>query len=158
MKVALLTIVLATGSIASGQSNAGDPSRPDLFGKSPSARMSPERGFPALRVQPDFIPQWKIYLPPPRPANRLGDLSIDPRILIHPAQRNLGSQPPGVAVAQNQFPGLTLLPIDGQRPSPALKPIPITWPNLKTEPIPTACPQCGLVPVNASSPPSSAQK
>jgi hypothetical protein len=159
MKVALLVIVLAAGSgAASGQSNAGSAWRPETFGKFPSPGTSPGGDFGKFCPRPNSltaVPQVIIELPPPRLVNRLGDMSIDPELVVHPPPRNLGAQPPAIAVAQNQFPGLALLPIDGQTPKPAVKPIPITWPNLKMEPIPTGCPQCSFAPANVGSPTSS---
>jgi len=62
-----------------------------------------------------------------------GNAQIDPKIIVHPAQSRIGDQPPGTQIAQNQFPGLELLPIEW--PQLKIKPIPTVWPKLKLEPI-----------------------
>jgi hypothetical protein len=55
----------------------------------------------------------------------------------------IDGQAPGTLVAQNLYPGLQLLPIDGAKAK--LEPIPILWPKMKVENIPTAWPDCKMV-------------
>jgi hypothetical protein len=155
MKRALMIVLLAAGSAAWGQSSRGDLGGLGSSGGPAPFGASPDMNLSALLGQPNSLgsaPQPVFDLTRRAKVNPLGNLSIDPRIAIHPSANQLGVQPPGVAIAQKQFPGLTLLPIDGPTPKPSTEPIPITWPNLKTAPIPTGCPVCRETPVHAASP------
>jgi hypothetical protein len=67
---------------------------------------------------------------------------------VHPPQSSVAVQTPGTQIAQNLYPGLTLMPIDqwkgnGQQ-------IPITWPNLKVQNIPTSWPKFEIKSVQSS--------
>ena len=135
MKCAFLGLVLATGSAAFAQSAAPAVPDRDQLGENRAPVFSGQDLLSSpLLVHPEQF--WILGEYPPARANRLGDPSIDPKILLHPTARNLGTMAPGILIAQNQFPGLTLLPIDGAKP---VVPIPGTFPNLKIKPIPIDC-------------------
>lgn len=86
------------------------------------------------------------------PASRLGDAKIDPGIVVHPRKSNLGVQPQGTMVAQNEYPGLQFLPIDVA--TAELEPIPIAWANLKLQSIPIEWPKAKALPVLSPTPAS----
>jgi hypothetical protein len=81
----------------------------------------------------EYAPVDGDFTPPPAPRVRLGDAQIDPKIIVHPSQSRFWDQPPATQLAQNQFPGLKLLPIEW--PQLKIKPIPTVWSNLKMKPI-----------------------
>jgi len=86
---------------------------------------------------------------------QLDDARIDPKIIAHPSQPKLepGAQRPGTTVANNEFPGLQLLPIK----SSAGKTIPTQWPHFKLQEIPTQWPLFTLSPVTVGAQPALAQ-
>jgi len=59
-------------------------------------------------------------------------------------------------MAQNLYPGLEFLPIDGTKTG--LQSIPITWPEFKIEQIPTAFPKCRITPADAGTSAATAKK
>jgi hypothetical protein len=105
-------------------------------------KMTP--GWPATM----HTPEWIVIRPAPTTLKPFGDAKIDPMIIVHPSRTRIGDQPPGTQIAQNQFPGLKLLPIEW--PQLKIKPIPTVWPNLKMEPIATTCAKCTMVSVGTS--------
>jgi hypothetical protein len=132
MKFVLLGIVLlAAGTLAAAQSVSPAPSARGLFGENPSPGFSGKDLLKMPPLAPDR--QFGILASQPAPlrANRLGDLSIDPGIRLRPTPKSLGTETPGILIAQNKFPGLTLLPVDAR-----IEPIPTTFPLLKFGPIP----------------------
>jgi hypothetical protein len=153
MRITVLTLFLFAGSTAFGQLGSAGPLNPNPSGNLPSPWTAQSRDFGKL--PPGWpttlnMPQWKVVLPAPTKTKLFGDAQIDPKIVVHPAQSRLGDQQPGTQIAQNQFPGLELLPI--QWPNAKIKPIPTAWPNLKMEPLPTMCGLCTMVPVCTSAP------
>ena len=137
MKCALLGVILAGGTLASAQSGAPAVATPrGLFAENHPPLLSGKD----LLTSPLLLYQERSGMfgfPPPARENRLGDASIDPQILLRPTGRSLGTPAPGMQIAQNQFPGLTLLPIDTPQPSAA--PLATVFPNLRIELIPTDC-------------------
>jgi hypothetical protein len=75
-------------------------------------------------------------------ARRLDDAQIDPKMIVHPPQSSIGVQPPGTAVAQNEYPHLQLRPIESA--NSILQAIPTRWPRFQLEKIPTQWPSFGL--------------
>jgi hypothetical protein len=145
LRLCIFALLLCAGPVAFGQSA---PSNPDQFGKFPSPWNAPGRDFNTLPQQWSSLrtmPFGKMHLPPTKATAPLGDAAIDPKIVVHPAERNLGTQPPGTLVAQNLYPGLRLLPIgDGKPGAPPqgsawpelrIEKISIVWPELKREPV-----------------------
>jgi len=156
MRCGLLILCLSGGTLGLGQ--AGPAASLTPFGQAPSPWTAQSRDFgklPEWRWDPSLssLRPQTVLLPPPKTATvPLGDASIDPRILRHPAANDLGTQPPGTQVAQNLFPGLKFQPIDGpqcpQQPGAAqAEPLPTTWPKLKVQRIPTDWPRLKMEPV-----------
>lgn len=155
MRIAILALSLLAGATAFGQSSPVGPLNPNPPG-------SPQSPWAALGRDLGKRPpqQWEglgalhsstVLLPPPKQVVvPLGDAQIDPKMVLHPSQRNLDSQPPGTLVAQNLYPGLTLMPIDGPQCAPSSGPRSTTWPELKIEKIPTVWPQFNLKPIGGS--------
>jgi hypothetical protein len=140
MRGVFLAVIFATGSIAFAQSSSQAPVFPGFPGEHSRSGYTGQDVYhspfplnPLLGVRPGPMN------PPPWGALLRNDSPIDPGILLHPQAKDLGAQPPGTLVAQNQFPGLTLLPIDGK--VAVIAPISTTWPQLRLEPIPTICSQ-----------------
>jgi hypothetical protein len=124
MRFPFFVLMLGT-QLAFGQAS---PS-PDPLSQLTSPWTTQPRDFSKLPPQWGTLrgmPYARIYRPVPKPAIPLGDARIDPQILVHPPQSGIVSQPPGTAIAQNQFPGLQYLPIE--------------WPQAKIKPIPTRLP------------------
>ena len=153
MRVAILALFLFAGSTAFAQSGPFGPLNSDPPGSLPSPWTAQRRDFGKL--PPGWpatmhTPEWIVIRPAPTTLKPFGDAEIDPKIIVHSSQSRIGDQPPGTQIAQNQFPGLELLPIEW--PQLKIKPIPTVWPNLKMEPISTMCAECRMVPVRAGAP------
>jgi hypothetical protein len=153
MRIVILALFFFAGSTAFGQSGPVWPLSPNPPGSLPSPWTAQGRDFGKL--PPGWpatlnTPQWRVIRPAPTTLKPLGDAQIDPKIIVHPAQSRIGDQSPETQIAQNQFPGLELLPIEW--PQLKIKPIPTVWPNLKMEPISTMCAECRMVPVRAGAP------
>lgn len=90
----------------------------------------------------------KIVLPPAQLTQREGGFKLDPKIVVHPPQSNLGEQLPGTLVAQNLYPGLVLLPVEESKAKGG--PIPTTWPNAKIEAIPIVWPKAEILQIESA--------
>ncbi len=153
MRIVIRALFFFAGATAFGQSGPFGPLNPNPSGNLPSPWTAQGRDFGKL--PPGWpatmnMTEWTAILPAPTTLKPFGDAQIDPKIVAHPAQSRLGDQPPGTQIAQNQFPGLELLPI--QWPNARIKPIPTVWPNLKMESIPTMCGLCTMAPVGTGAP------
>jgi hypothetical protein len=82
-------------------------------------------------------------------TTRPKDAQIDPKIIVHPPASSIGVQPPGMAVAQNEYPGLRMLPIESA--GPHIEAIPTQWPPNRLENIPTQWPMAEIVAAHNSS-------
>jgi hypothetical protein len=136
MRIVVLTLFFLAGETAFGQSGPVGPLNPNPPGGLPSPWTAQGRDFGKL--PPGWTatlntPPWTVIRPAPTTLKPPGNAQIDPKIIVHPAQSRIGDQPPGTQIAQNQFPGLELLPIEW--PQLKIKPIPTVWPKLKLEPI-----------------------
>jgi hypothetical protein len=157
MRRFLLTsaLLLSTAAAAFPQQPAGPSlvtgSAPGSIGQSLSPFTQQPRDFsklpPGWRMSTDLPRTFTVLEPGPVPSRTLHDAHIDPGIVVHPPQASVGGQPPGTLIAQNEFPGLRLQPIEG--PSFKLEPIPTTWPAFRLEPIPTLCVQCKMLRVES---------
>jgi hypothetical protein len=92
-----------------------------------------------------------VLVPPPNQAVVPLDASIDPQIVRHPSQKDVGAIPPGTQVAQNLFPGLRFQPIEGQPCAPASEPLSTIWPLLNVHRIPMDWPNLKMEPVEGTS-------
>jgi hypothetical protein len=148
MRVCIFALLLCAGPVAFGQSA---PSNPDLFGKFPSPWNAPGCDFNTLPQQWSSlrtVPFGKMHLPLPKPTAPLGDAAIDPKIIVHPTERSLGTQQPGTLVAQNLYPGLRLLPIGSNESRLGAPPLGTAWPELRIEKISIVWPELKIEPVN----------
>jgi len=144
MRIAIFAVFLSSGLPAFCQLPSPAPLQPN------QTWVFPEGAKPGLEIgnaSPDirfkFDQNQTLILPkavefPPR-----FKAQIDPKIVVHPPKSGVGEQAPGTLVAQNLYPGLQLLPIDGSNVK--VEPIPITWPRMKIENIPSTCPDCRMV-------------
>lgn len=131
MRLCVFALLLCAGPVAFSQSA---PSNPDRFRKFPLRCNMPGRDLNKLPGQWSSLrtmPFGRMHLPSPKPAARLDDAAIDPKIIVHPTAQNIGTQPPGALVAQNLYPELRFQPIDESKPRP--RPLAIVWPQLKME-------------------------
>jgi hypothetical protein len=144
MRIAILAVFLSSGSAAFGQLSSPAPSplnQPWILPKDGNPGLEIGKATPDLKFK--FDQNQTLILPktvefPPR-----FKAQIDPTMIVHPAKSAIGEQAPGTLVAQNLYPGLQLLPVDG--PKARVEPIPITWPKMKMENLPTTCPDCKMV-------------
>jgi hypothetical protein len=89
------------------------------------------------------LPQPKVLIvPAPQNAHPLNNARIDPKMIVHPPKSNLGVQPPGTIVAQNDYPNLRIQPIDTAHS--AVEAVPTNWPALKVQTIPNQWPSLRL--------------
>jgi hypothetical protein len=91
----------------------------------------------------------KMTVPLGAGSLRLGSAQIDPQMVVHPPQTSMGVQPPGTQVAQNLYPGLLLMPIDGSKTK--IEPIPTVFPTMKMEKIPTTWTEFKVSPIQSGS-------
>ena len=143
MKNAILTFFLCAATSAVCQSTSPTPlgslesgqAPPTDFGKLPSTRQVWNFKLPQIVVRPEMTKD-----------RRWDDARIDPKIITHPSQSRLGVQPPGIQVAQNEYPNLLLLPID--LPGAKVQITPTQWPSYRLKAISTRWPKFKLLPVD----------
>jgi len=78
---------------------------------------------------------FSARLPGVKTAAPWNGAQIDPGMIVHPPSTRIGALPPGVPIAQDQYPKLVLQPIQLQ--SPRAQPFSTTWLTLKVQRIPT---------------------
>jgi hypothetical protein len=154
MRLTILGLLLCTGIPAFCQSGASAPPSPYAPGQTSLVVTPPARDFSKLPPgwHPTSVAPRKIVIQPQVPATRrLDNAQIDPKMIVHPPQSSIGVQPPGTAVAQNEYPHLQVLPIES--PNSILKSIPTKWPRFQLETIPTQWPRFSLggIPAPATS-------
>ncbi|MGO9338515.1 MAG: hypothetical protein ACLPY1_13525 [Terracidiphilus sp.] len=158
MRIAIFALFLSTGTAAFCQSPAPAPLQPNQAWVFPPGTVQP--GGDLSTLSPEFhfsfVPKQKVIVPPKLGLFDKNRAKIDPNIVVHPPKSSIGEQAPGTLVAQNLYPGLQLLPIDG--PKAKVQPIPITWPKMKMENIPTTCPDCKMVLVESGTAAQAARK
>jgi hypothetical protein len=151
MRSTLLAPFLCAGAAAFCQSGTPAQSNPYKLKPTLPPLTQPWKDFSKLP------PNWQMNgnaplkmfnLQSPIVPCRFNDAGIDPKIILRPPQSSIGVQPPGVSVAQNEYPGLQLLPIHAT--SAKLQPIPIVWPDARLEAIPTLWPRSEILPIYAS--------
>ena len=155
MRIAILAVFLSSGSAAFCQVTSTAPSQPN------QTWVIQEDGTKAVEIgdaSPDlkfkFDPSQTLIFPKTVEIAPTFKAQIDPKMIVHPPKS--GEQAPGTLVAQNLYPGLQLLPIDGSKSK--VEPIPITWPKMKIENIPTTCPDCKMVLVQSATTAKAVQK
>ncbi len=135
MRLTTLALFLCAGTTAICQAPAPAPANPDKLWNLPPEFTQPGRHY--LKPPEDWdslkiVPRTTILAP--KPAHRMNDARIDPKIIVHPPKSSLGEQPEGTLMAQNLYPNLRLLPIEW--PLAEIEEIPIDWPMLKIQAIP----------------------
>jgi hypothetical protein len=153
VRITILSLFLCAGTTAFCQSSAPAPAIPTNPWQSPLGVVPPP-----IRDFSKLPPGWHaVPLTPPRivvrpkavDTTRLNDAQIDPRIVVHPPASSIGVQPPGTAIAQNEYPHLRILPIESDRSY--VEAIPTQWPPDRLENIPTEWPMAKIVAAHESS-------
>lgn len=132
MRFCVFAVLLSAGPVVLCQSGPATPFDPNNFGRFSSPWTAQGGDFGKLPGEWNSLctmPSGRMHLSPQKPTAPLGDAAIDPRIVVHPPERNLGTQYAGTLVAQNLYPGLRLLPIDAGKQGAA--PPAGVWPGLK---------------------------
>jgi hypothetical protein len=121
MRLTILGLLFCAGTTALCQTSSPTPASPDGLWQGPLVVTPPARDFSKLPpgwhasavVPPRFLFQPKAPgVPQAETGSRLGDATIDPKIIVHPPQSNIGVNPPGTPMAQNEYPHLQMLPIE----------------------------------------------
>jgi hypothetical protein len=151
MRITILSLFLCAGTAAFCQTGA--PAIPKNPWQTPLGGVpTPIRDFsklpPGWHAAP-LTPPRMMYLPEVVDTTRPKGAQIDPKIIVHPPVSSIGMQPPGTAVAQNEYPGLRMLPIESARSH--LEAIPTQWPPNRLENIPTQWPMAEIVAAQNSS-------
>jgi hypothetical protein len=129
MRITILSLFLCAGTTAFCQTGAPAPAIPNNPWQTPLGSVPPP-----IRDFSKLPPGWHaVPLTPPKMMyvpkvvdTRPKDARIDPKIIVHPPASSIGVQPPGTAVAQNEYPDLRMLPIESA--GSHLEAIPTQWP------------------------------
>jgi hypothetical protein len=153
MRVTILSLFFCAGTTAFCQTSAAAPAIPDNQWQPPLLVAPPPirdfsklpPGWHAIPLTPPRI----MVVPKPVDTTPLKDAQIDPKMIVHPPASSIGVQPPGTAVAQNEYPHLRMLPIESA--SSHAEAIPTQWPPNRLENIPTRWPMAEIVAAHSSS-------
>jgi hypothetical protein len=152
MRITILSLFLCAGTTAFCQSSAPAPVIPDNLWQAPLGVVPPSRDFSKLPPGWHAVPLTppRIMVVPKAAGTRpLKDAQIDPGIVVHPPASSMGVQPPGTAVAQNEYPHLRMLPIESA--GSHVEAIPNQWPPNRLENIPTQWPTAEIIAAHSSS-------
>ena len=117
MRLAILGLLFWAGTTAFCQTAAPSPANPGSLWQTPLVVPPPARDFsklpPGWHSSPVVPPRF-LFQPKPKAETerRLGNAELDPKIIVHPPQSSIGVTPPGIPLAQNEFPHLQMLPIE----------------------------------------------
>jgi hypothetical protein len=153
MRITILSLFLCAGTTAFCQSSAAAPAIPDKLWQTPLVVTPPPvRDFtklpPGWHAVP-LTPPGIMVVPKAIDSRHLTDAQIDPKIIVHPPASSMGVQPPGTAVAQNEYPHLRMLPIESA--GSHVEAIPNQWPPNRLENIPTQWPTAEIIAAYSSS-------
>ena len=116
MRITILSLFLCAGTTAFCQTTTPAPAIPNYPWQAPlEATPPPVRDFSKLPSGWHAVPLTApsiMFVPKAVDKTRPKDARIDPDIIVHPPASSMGVQPPGTALAQNEFPRLRILPID----------------------------------------------
>jgi hypothetical protein len=128
MRITILSLFLCAGTTAFCQTGAPAPAVPNNPWQAPLGVVPPIRDFSKLPPGWHAVPLTppKMMYVPKVVDTRPKDAQIDPKIIVHPPASSIGVQPPGTAVAQNEYPDLRMLPIESA--GSHLEAIPTQWP------------------------------
>jgi len=116
MRLTILGMLFCAGTTALCQTTAPPPASPDNLWQAPLVATPPARDFSKLPPgwqASTVVPPRFLFQPKEETSTRLGDAKIDPKIIVHPPQSNIGVNPPGTPMSQNEYPHLQMLPIEG---------------------------------------------
>ena len=147
MRISVLVLLVSSSAAAVCQSATPAP-----VNSQQQQWPAPPQGTQLGRDFTSLPPQWHMTTT----LQPKFDAQVDSTFLVHPPPSSLGEQPQGTLWAQNLYPGLQLLPVDGS--TARAEPIPITWPQLRFEKIPTTCTGCKMVLVENSGAPRTAKR
>lgn len=155
MRITILSLFLCAGTTAFCQTGAPAPAIPNNPWQAPLGAIPPPiRDFsklpPGWHAAP-LTPPRMMWVPKAVDTTRPKDAQIDPKIIVHPPASSIGVQPPGTAVAQNEYPHLRMLPIESA--ASYVEAIPTQWPPNRLEKIPTQWPMAEIVAAHNSSAP-----
>jgi hypothetical protein len=114
MRLTILGLLLCTGIPSFCQSGASAPASPYAPGQTSLVVTPPARDFSKLPPgwHPTSVAPPKMLIQPQAPAaRRLDNAQIDPKMIVHPPQSSIGMQPPGIPVAQNEYPIFRCCPL-----------------------------------------------
>jgi len=151
MRLAIVVSLFSFATAALCQSPAPTPVKPEVQQLTQPQSPQPGQDFTVTTrsFQLETVPQRTLFIPHPGSQPRIeiktiGPRTVDPEIVMHPPQSSLGDQAPGTQVAQNLYPGLTLLPIQDSKAK--TQPIPIAWPNAQIKDIPIVWQKTTIIP------------
>jgi hypothetical protein len=152
MRITVLSLFLCAATSAFCQAGAQAPAIPDNLWQNPLVIPPSIRDFSKLPPGWHAIPFTApgiLVQPSPVDTTRLKDAQIDPKMVVHPPASSIGVQPPGTAVAQNEYPHLRILPIKSA--SSHVEAIPTQWPPKRVENIPTQWPMAEIIAAHSGS-------
>jgi hypothetical protein len=142
MRLFTLVLLFSAGAVALCQSPATAlPDQPAPPSPAPPQNLPAPRDFSKFprtwRANPFTLGKnlFSARLPGVKTAAPWNGAQIDPGMIVHPPSTRIGALPPGVPIAQDQYPKLVLQPIQLQ--SPRAQPFSTTWLTLKVQRIPT---------------------
>jgi hypothetical protein len=155
MRLAIVGVCFSLATAAFCQSSTPAPVKPEgqPLNQPSWAQPSQDLNVTPRNFRLSTVPQGSPFLPRPESETQIelktiGPREVDPEMVMHPPQSSLGEQAPGTQVAQNLYPGLTLLPI--QESKAKTQPIPIAWPDAPIKNIPIIWPKATVTPVENS--------
>jgi hypothetical protein len=144
MRIAIFALFLSSGLAVFCQSPSPAPLQPNrTWVLQEDGKLNREIDKPSPDLKFKFDPNQTLIFPKTVEIPLKDKVQIDPQMIVRPPKSGIGEQAPGKLIAQNLYPGLQLLPIDGSNAK--VEPIPITWPKMKMGNIPPACPDCKMV-------------
>ena len=151
MRFPLLLLVLCNGAaVLCHSQGAGlthdDPAKSREWFEQPRSDMGklPEDWHVDFS-QPFKLPQSVT----PKAALWSQGSAIDSKCIVHPPLRSLGALSAGKPILQDRYPGLKVMPVDGdgEKLEAKVEDIPVQWPRLKVDSIPTSWPKLEFDPV-----------
>jgi hypothetical protein len=149
MRLVVVGVCLSFATAALCQSPTPVKPEGQLLTQPQSPQPGQDFSLTPRTFQLETLPQATLFIPHPGSAPQielktLGPRTVDPEMVMHPPQSSLGEQAPGTQIAQNLYPGLTLLPIQDSKAK--TQSIPIAWPNAQIKNIPIVWQKTTIIP------------